>query len=392
MARTFEQQRQEQVASRLSWLGVFLFVVAAVVLVYAIFQHENTSSGAAASYTARQEVQSRVEYFDNSFFGTSPRLTSNAYISELTSSLATRFRSTYALTKSASLTYKYRVDAALRGTYPLEGEKDKLSSVWQKDFVLLDQTTKTDTTDVLTISQEVEVPYDQYRQMLNDFKKTLNVPVDGEVVVTMAIEVSGTVEGTAFRDNQTIAMTLPLTKEIYQPTYKFDKERKGDIMPEQTKNNKAVVEKVLLAVVVLLAASGIGLVVYAKRSQIFKSAYRRELDRIYRYHEGAVVKASRHPDILHKTVVTLQRFEDILSLEEELRSPIIASESGDEATRFMIIKGDVVYMYVLGVLPVTDASLMQELEQAFDSNKPDDTQDEPPKKKPSAKKPRLIQQ
>lgn len=100
------------------------------------------------------------------------------------------------------------------------------------------------------------------------------------------------------------------------------------------------------------------------------------------------MRASRHPDVLHKTVVDLQRFEDILNLEEELRSPIIASESGDTATRFMIIKGDVVYVFVLGVLPADDADVLHELEQAF-TKKPTASK-EPSKTK--AKKPRLIQQ
>lgn len=388
MVRTFEQKRHQQITARLNILGTFLFILAVLVMAFGIVQHENTSATAAASYTARQEAHARVKYFENSFFGTSPRLTSNAYISDLTDTVVAKFNSTYAMTRSLDLAYSYRVDAALRGIYPVEGDKENVSSVWQKDYVLVDNQKFSEHTNSVSISQEVEVPFAEYKAALEDFKKTLNVPVEGEAVVTMAIEISGYVDGAEFRDNQNIVMTLPLTKDIYQPDYKYDKERKGAVSSDEQSLSQSVVQKIMLALVVLLAASGISSVVYAQRAKIFKSPYRRELDRIYRYHGDTIVRASRHPDVLHKTVVDLQRFEDILNLEEELRSPIIASESGDTATRFMIIKGDVVYVFVLGVLPADDADVLHELEQAF-TKKPTASK-EPSKTK--AKKPRLIQQ
>lgn len=358
---------------------------ALLVALYGIIQHEDKTVGSTASYTARQQVRNTVNYYDNSFFGSTPRPSSDAYISSLTQSLTTRFQSTYTLTKPASLNYTYRVDAAVKGTYPMEGDTDKTSNVWQKDYVLVPPKKQSDATDVLSVTQDVKVPYAEYKIALDEFKKTLNVPVSGEVVVTMALQVDGSVDGVLFHDSQSLYMTVPLTEDIYQPAYKYEKDRQGTITPEQSKSNQDNTEKILLGVAVLLAVSGVGLVVYGLRGKIFKSPYRRELDRIYRYHEGVIVRARRHPDILHKTVVPVQSFDDIVNLEEELRAPIIASEAGDSATRFMIIRGDEVYMYVLGTLPPDDAELMHEIEQAFAKKTTT------PMKKPAVK-PRIIQQ
>ncbi len=385
MAITFEQQKHERTASKMTISGGILIFGAILVALYGIIQHENKAVGSTASYTAHQQVKNTVNYYDNSFFGSTPRSSSDAYISSLTQSLTTRFQSTYTLTKPANLDYVYRVDVAVKGTYPMEGDTDKTSNVWQKDYVLVPSTKRSDITDVLSVSQDVKIPYAEYKKDLDEFKKTLNVPVSGEVFVNMTLQVDGSVDGVAFHDSQSPSMTVPLTEEIYQPAYKYDKERQGTITPEQSKSNQDNVEKVLLGVSVLLAFSGVGLVVYGLRGKIFKSPYHRELDRIYRYHEGMIVRARRHPDILHKTVVPVQSFDDIVNLEEELRSPIISSEAGDSATRFMIIRGDEVYMYVLGILPPDDAEVMQEIEQAF-------TKKSPALAKKPVVKPRIIQQ
>ena len=78
------------------------------------------------------------------------------------------------------------------------------------------------------------------------------------------------------------------------------------------------------------------------------SAYERELAKIMRYHEGVIVRASEPTDMSGKQLVLLRSFDDMLSLEEELRQPIVASPAGPEATHFMIVHEDVLYRYTLG--------------------------------------------
>lgn len=67
-----------------------------------------------------------------------------------------------------------------------------------------------------------------------------------------------------------------------------------------------------------------------------------------------------------KRIVAVKSFDDILNLEEEVKAPIVSSEAGEHATRFMIIKDDVVYMYLLGSLSTTDDEVLREIQDAFD--------------------------
>ncbi len=50
----------------------------------------------------------------------------------------------------------------------------------------------------------------------------------------------------------------------------------------------------------------------------------------------------------------------MLNLEEELKVPIVASPAGGEATRFVILREDVAYIYTLGKALIDD-------DESFDS-------------------------
>jgi hypothetical protein len=58
-------------------------------------------------------------------------------------------------------------------------------------------------------------------------------------------------------------------------------------------------------------------------------------------------------------------FDDMLNLEEELKVPIVSCEVNEEATRFMIIRDDVVYQYLLGKLSASDSMVLREIQDAF---------------------------
>ena len=86
---------------------------------------------------------------------------------------------------------------------------------------------------------------------------------------------------------------------------------------------------------------------YGLRKRIFKTSYQRELDKIYRYHDGIIVRTKHPVDISDDKIVPMRSFDDMLNLEEELKTPIIANEISNSSTEFMIIKSGVVYRYVI---------------------------------------------
>lgn len=87
--------------------------------------------------------------------------------------------------------------------------------------------------------------------------------------------------------------------------------------------------------------------VYGMRRQIFKSPHQRQLDRIYRLHDGIIVRIKHPVDVSDSKIDALRSFDDMLNLEEELKVPIVANEISSTTTEFMIVNSGVVYRYTL---------------------------------------------
>lgn len=329
-------------------LGVVLLGIAGY-LSYDAVQRRTTNEPTAAVYTysVKQSVDKTVEYFPSSFYENTPGK-NDAYVMSLTNKVKMAFHYAFSGSTEQPLAYVYEIRAVVRGKYALKGNEDQMSNVWSKEFQLLAPVHGTTTTKDLAFSPSVEVPYDEYRKMVEQLRTSLALPVGSDVTVTFTINVAGTVDGTPFNDLKTMVVTIPVEQQIYTISEKYDKDDTKQVTTasqQKAVDTRAQYETYVAFGLIALAVASF---VYGLRKQIFKTPYQRELDKIYRLHDGIIVRASKPADLTGKRLVAVRSFDDMLNLEEELKLPIVATSLSAEATRFMIIRDDVVYAYTLG--------------------------------------------
>nr|MBP9667240.1 hypothetical protein [Candidatus Saccharibacteria bacterium] len=158
-------------------------------------------------------------------------------------------------------------------------------------------------------------------------------------------------------DIRVSTVTMPLDQPIYTLANKFEKEDVKQVVTKKAKTNQDALKNYERIAVGVLGVLGLAAIAYGMRRQIFKSPYQRELDRIYRLHDGIIIRASKPADMTGKNVVTVKSFDDMLNLEEELKVPIVSSPAGNDGTRFIIIRDDIVYVYPLGNVLLDDESI-----------------------------------
>lgn len=367
MKNTFEQQQYNRRLRIMTTSGIVLLCFALGVAVGLWYQK---NSGATVSapyhYSVSQSISNAVLYHQNSFYGTDDVIDNTAFVAPLTNEIRTQFHYQYSGTKSAALEYRFGVAALIRGTYALSEKEEESANVWTKQYELIAPITKQINGTNFVIDQPITIPYEQYRILIDQYRSALQVPVDGEAIISIVVSVKGVIDGTPFDDTKTSTIALPLTRQIYQPATKYEKNSSKDITTASSRATQAGVSQLLLVTSVVFTALGVALIVFAMRRRIFRTSYQKELDKIYRYHEGIIVRAREHPDLSGKRIVAVKSFDDMLNLEEEVKAPIVSSEAGEHATRFMIIKDDVVYMYLLGSLSTTDDEVLREIQDAFD--------------------------
>lgn len=352
------RQNAQHRALGLSVLGAALVVIG-LLLAYIGYQTGNGQAAHASNsyeYTVKQNTAADVNYFDSSFYaGKTPSPNNNAYIAQLTNTVKGQFHYEFHGNKATDLTTTSQVNAVVQSNYALKGDSEKSSNVWQKEFTLVPKTTSTKNTADLAFDQAVTVPYADYKKVATDFRTSLQLPTTSQVVVTMTTETAGTIEGTPFTDSRTSSITMPLEEQIYQPAIKFDKEDAKQVVAASTAGSNDWLSKLQLFGGAALVLGGGALIIYGLRKRIFKTAYQRELDKIYRYHDGIIVRTSRPIDLADHQVIPMRSFDDMLNLEEELKSPIIADEISSTLTHFIIAHSNVMYLYKLGEGKATHA-------------------------------------
>lgn len=339
--------------------GVFLLGVAGIIF-YDVRQQPAetlTVPRAAYSYKINQSVETGVNYFQSSFYGTTPGAGNTAYVADLTKSVDATLHYTYAASRSAELSTMYSAVATVQAKYTLGADQKNVSKVWSKEFPLIKPVVETRTGKNISFEPSVTMPFAEYRKMLDNFKTALAVPITSDASIVFTVRVSGTVDGTPFDDIRVSTVSMPLDQPLFTISNKFEKEDSKQVITKKVKNTQDAVklyEKIAIGVFIIL---GLVSVIYGMRRQIFKTPYQRELDRIYRYHDGIIIRANKPTDLEDRKIVSVQTFDDMLNLEEELKVPIVASPAGGDAMHFIIMRDDVAYVYTLGKVLLEDDSL-----------------------------------
>lgn len=341
---------REHRALGVSALGVLLAVIGgfAAYQGYLMQSTQVSAAPAAYKYSIRQAASTDISYMDSSFFGKAPAPDNQAYISDLTKDIAATFHYEFAGSTPTQLTTTYSAKAEVQANYALKGNSDNNANVWRQSYQLIAPTVVQTNSTGVTLDKTITIPFADYKAAANQFRTTLQLPTSSDAVATFTVHTTGVVDGTPFDDTRTSTVSMPLEQQIYQPAVKFDKEDTKQVVAQNAQQGHARLTKAELYGGVAVALAGLGLVGYGMRKRIFKSAYQRELDKIYRYHDGIIVRTSRPIDLADHHVVPMRSFDDMLNLEEELKTPIIADEISSTLTHFLIANNSVTYLYKLG--------------------------------------------
>jgi hypothetical protein len=332
-------------------LGVLL-LVAAGYLSYDLWYRASEPASAAGEtyvYEVKQSVENDIAYFASSFYGDSPGRGDTAYVAELTDTITSRLSYNYHASRSSELSTMYSATATVRATYMTGADATKdVATVWSREYPIVKPVTTTTTRQEVVLAPEIVIPFSEYRRAVDQYKNTLAVPVTSEVIITFMVRTYGTIDGTALDDVRVSTVTMPLDQPLYTVATKFQKEDQKELVTkaaQDTQETWRMYERIAAAAAGVL---GIAAIVYGLRKKIFKTSYQRELEKIYRYHDGIIIHAKRPSMVTDKNTIPVRSFDDILNIEEETKQPIIAYPLGDEATQFLIMKDDVMYTYTLG--------------------------------------------
>jgi len=338
------------------WVKMGMVVIALVLLASSVwfitkgFLPAETKKEEIATYKYNANINYKVYLKDNTFFTTDYLGMDTQYITALIDYI--EFNPRYTLSSDIDLKYdyNYQIVATAKSTY--DSGDGKSVDVWSKSYPILPQTNKSATGKNLTINETVKIDYQNYNNILLDFRKQFGLSVDAAVDVALKVVVNAsapTNEKIKFDANQDLVLTVPLLKSTTAFTTNYTKEGSKTIYEESNVESKVLPVYILLGVALLILSL---ILLYKSARQLLsathKSEYVLEFNKILKNYSDIIAEAENVPDLTKYDVISINRFEDLIDIEEELRSPILCVEIREDLESWFIILNDkTAYRYIL---------------------------------------------
>ena len=255
----------------------------------------------------------------------------------------------YSLTGSIPISggYTYNVKGTIIGNY--ENTSNGKSELWTKEYTIVP-----DTSDNIAdknrfvITKNVHIDYQEYNKVVNDFKTNFRLAIDAYLNVKMTIKANGDINGVDKKLNvvDTVEVNIPLNSS----TIKIEtKKNPLNNKVESTGEEKSHLVLTYLGIVLLIMVGLLFLLTYKFIYFSSKTKYIKKLNRILRTYSEILVEVEVLPDLDDEvTLIDITNFEDMVDLEEELKSPIMYEEtSRGIQTVFIIAIDNYAYRYIL---------------------------------------------
>lgn len=357
------RQHQQHASSWRVWLLIpaLLAIGSAGWLIYDSLHTQETTTKPSYSYTVDQSLTYGVSYLDNNYFEEKSPQRSVAFVRDITDTIEAAFSYTYQSSKPTTISYTYATTAHVVTSYTAKGVDTKPQTVWDATYPLTRAISRQDSNGTVSVKDVVSIPFREYSDRIARINSGLALSLNAEVIVTFSITVSGTDNGLPINEQRTMQLTIPLDQPIYSPVAKYDQRDAKTITDGHSEQpipwwqaNRTVLLTTSIIVLVLCA------ILYLRpwgRRYSERSPYQRELNKIYRYHDGLIIQTQKPLNLHGREVLEVNSFDDLLNLSEELRVPIIANKLSSEATRFLIVQDTTFYSYLVGRLVVDDDAL-----------------------------------
>lgn len=268
---------------------------------------------------------------------------------DLISTINPDFRFQFGSNDVLDITYTYKVT----GYLVMKNSSDGL--VNDRDFVLLSPKTETVKASSFQINENIAVDYDEYKNIVNDFKREKGMTVDSDLTVTFSVLIEA-----KYNDSEEVikkeylhTVRIPLSElTVKVDVTSSDINDEGSLgvnIPFEIENPILfIIGCVLLIVGLLLVGLSIYLFVVFRKKNIYSITLKKLLNEYDRLIVNGVVKGDGFDESNYDKMIEVKEFSELVDAASNLNANILFYEviPGEEAY-FILTNDDVMYKFKL---------------------------------------------
>ena len=334
-------------------LRIALMLIIIVILIFGVvFVYEgitrNKNNNTIYSYGIKQNVDYDVELYKNSIFETDKLESNQTYVSNVVKNINASFSYEYQNSKSIPLIYEYDVIATVIGEYVLPDE-DKKSSLWSKEYVILEGIRKESNSNVIKVDDKFTIDYNEFNKIASDLKNQLKLPITSYISIDIKVKITGSVDYKSVNDTKVINLKFPLQQQAFKIKTTFDKKTFNEIKKWDKEELNDKVKREVIGFILILIAISLFIVLFKHIFNIkIDNAYNRKLNKLLKQFGEIIVEINSEVNKDNSQVIDVKTFSELLDLEDELKIPILFYEIiVDKLGEFTITHNNIVYRYIL---------------------------------------------
>ena len=248
-----------------------------------------------------------------------------------------------------SFNYDYTIYAKLSASYKESNGVE--TEIWDKMYPLKWQEQSKTKQGKLSINEQISVPYQDYQNIVNDFRQSFGLNVDAKLDIIMEIH---QVYGENDSKTSKSLLSVPMNQDVVQITTEYDK---NDTFVKQENVSNLRMNSTITIILLILLGVGFGFLIFAIILKLLpshsKSKYEMMKNKIKKDYGSIIIDVDNHINFSKFTIFDIKTIEELVDLEEEVRIPILFYEKKkNKVCYFVIIKDNYMYRFTLEDLDV----------------------------------------
>ena len=313
--------------------------------IFFLYYGLNNKEKVSVRYVGENDIKYKVYLKDNRFFETPYLEEGKSYITSLISKINATYIYNVSFSKKVTGTYNYYIKGVITA------DKDKGGNYWTKDYLLTTPKVKSlNNSKNIFINENIDIDYNKFNDYLKEFKRSVNVPVQAKLEISLVVESNLTSDNLELPINSKMSLDLPLSEDSIEATIdttnnKIDKTVSKEVRSLDKKYYISFISGITLLILALIFITNtIYLNIRIKKS----NKYEFKRDEILKAYDSIIVSTNNLPSFKDIKQIEVQQFSELMDAYSEVRMPINYFEN-DEKTKsaFFIIKDDLAWIYIL---------------------------------------------
>ncbi|MDD2489960.1 MAG: DUF5305 family protein [Bacilli bacterium] len=332
-----------------------LAIISIFIIIVNIVRYFNTeANNILYEYNVFKDAEYQVHLVENNFIEEKILGMDQQYIMDLVDFLDLTFIYTFSGLQPTNLTYRYYITASLIGSLKLDitnyEQTEEKYNVWQKEYEIKPETLITVDDSKFTIIEKYNLSLDKYNELIDDFVTRFGITINPFLNLKMEVIIEGSINKENFIINDDCQLNIPLGNKTFFINKMDNNDITGNVKSNKIVTNKSswffIVNIILLIIIVVL------LFIYIRKliKNSNQDSYYEQINKIKCNYGMRIVDVLNMIKTEQFDLLEVSAFSELLDYIDEAGGPILCWQNKkrkEQQTWFFIIKGNVMYRYII---------------------------------------------